>query len=85
MTFWSYRKNGLIRKIKLISKFITSQPGQQKVAIYILPNISRSKSNQKMKLSQLIEYSKRNIFLPELCTNEAGRLAPDLTLFFKNA
>ena len=38
-----------------------------------------------MKLSQLIEYSKRNIFLPELCTNEAGRLAPDLTLFFKNA
>ena len=27
MTFWSYRKNGLIRKIRLISKFMTSQPG----------------------------------------------------------
>ena len=68
MTLWSYRKNGLIRKIKLIAKFITSQPGQQKIAIYILPNISRSKSNQKMKLGQLIEYSKRNIFVQELCT-----------------
>ena len=25
LTFWLYRKNGLIRKIKLISKFMTSQ------------------------------------------------------------
>ena len=25
-TFWSCRKNGLIRKIRLISKFMTSQP-----------------------------------------------------------
>ena len=27
LTFWACRKNGLIRKIKLISKFMTSQPG----------------------------------------------------------
>ena len=27
LTFWSFRKNGLIRKIRLISKFMTSQPG----------------------------------------------------------
>ena len=26
-TFWSCRKNGLIRKIRLTSKFMTSQPG----------------------------------------------------------
>ena len=26
-TFWGCRKNGLIRKIRLISKFMTSQPG----------------------------------------------------------
>ena len=26
LTFWSYIKNDLIRKIRLISKFITSQP-----------------------------------------------------------
>ena len=27
LTFWSCRKNGLIRKIRLTSKFMTSQPG----------------------------------------------------------
>ena len=27
LTFWSCRRNGLIRKIRFISKFITSQPG----------------------------------------------------------
>ena len=42
---------------------MTSQPGQQTIAIHILPNISRSKGNQTMKLEQLITYNKRNIFL----------------------
>ena len=46
---------------------MTSQPGLQTIAIPILPNISQSKDNQKMKFSQLIEYSKRNIFLQKLC------------------
>ena len=41
---------------------MTSQPGQQTIAIHILSNNSRSKSNQTMKLGQLIEYNKRNIF-----------------------
>ena len=27
LTFWACRKNSLIRKIRLISKFVTSQPG----------------------------------------------------------
>ena len=27
LTFWSYRKNGLIRNIRLISNFMTLQPG----------------------------------------------------------
>ena len=26
-TFWSYRKNGLVRKIRLTSKLMTSEPG----------------------------------------------------------
>ena len=56
-------KNGLIRKVRLISKFMTSQPGQQTVGIHILPNISRTKDNQTMKFSQLIEYNMRNIFV----------------------
>ena len=46
LTFWSCRKNGLIRKIRLISKFMTSQPGLKAIAIHILPNISQSKGNQ---------------------------------------
>ena len=41
---------------------MTSQSGQQTIAIHILPKISRSKDNQT-KFGQLIEYSKRNIFL----------------------
>ena len=65
-TFWSCRENGLIRKIKLTSKFMASQPGFQTIAIHILLNISQSKGNQKMKFGQLIEYNKRNVFLQKL-------------------
>ena len=61
-------QNGLIKKIGLISNFVTSQPGQQTVVIHILPNISRSKGNQTMKFGQLIECSMRNIFLEKSCT-----------------
>ena len=70
----------MIRKIWLISKFITSQHGQQRIAIYILPNISRSNGNQTF--GQLKEYSKRNILLENHAKNEAGRLVPDFFLFF---
>ena len=63
----SCKKSSLIRKISLTSKFMTSQPGLQTVAIHILPNISQSKVNQTIKLGQLIEYKKRNIFLEKLC------------------
>ena len=66
-TFWSCRNNGLIRKIGLTSKLMTSQSGLRKIAIHILPNISQSKNNQTMKFGQLIEYNKRNIFLQKLC------------------
>ena len=41
---------------------MTSHPGQQTIEIDKLPNISRSKDNQRMKLGQLIEYHKRNNF-----------------------
>ena len=67
MTFCSCRKKGLIRKIKLTSKFMTSQPSCQIITMHILPNISRSKDNQVMKLGELIEYKKRKIFLQKLC------------------
>ena len=32
-----------------------SQPGYQRIVIHILPNISRSNSNQTMKFSQLVD------------------------------
>ena len=55
---------------------MTSQPGKQKIAMYILPNISRSKGNQAMKLSQLIEYNMRNIFLRKSQTKCGGESIP---------
>ena len=55
---------------------MTSQPGQQTIAIHILPNISRSKGNQAMKLGQLIEYSMRNIFLQKSYTKCGGETIP---------
>ena len=64
--FWSCRKNSLIRKIILTSKFLMPQPGLQTIAMHILPNISESTGNQTMKFGQLIEYNKINIFLEKL-------------------
>ena len=54
-------QNGLIEKVRLISNFKTSQPGQQTIVIHILPNISRSKGNQTMD-GQLRECNMSNIF-----------------------
>ena len=56
-------RNSLIRKIRLISKLMTSQSGYQTVLIHILTNIWRRKGNQTMKFGQLIEYNMSNIFL----------------------
>ena len=65
--FLAMYKNGLIRKLKLISKFMRSQTETQTTAINIFPNISKSKDNQTMKFVQLIEYNVRNIFPQKLC------------------
>ena len=43
VTFWSCIKNGLIRKIRLTSKFMMSQPGLQTIAIHILPKTHKVK------------------------------------------
>ena len=67
LTFWSCRKNGLTRKIRLISKFQASKHGWQKIAIHIFPKISWSKGNLAVKYGQLIKYTKINIFLWKSC------------------
>ena len=70
-----------MRKLGLISKFI--ETGKQTIKIDILPNISRSRENQTMKLSQLLEYNVRNIFLKKHAKNETGRLVSNLFWFLK--
>ena len=76
-------KNGLIRKIMLILRFMTSQLGLQTNklglqtnGIHILPNTSRSKGNQGMKFDQLIEYDMRNTFVEKSYTKCAGEIIP---------
>ena len=61
-------RNSLIKKIRLISNFMTSQPGWQTIVIHILPNISRTKDNQTMKFGHLIKCNKKNISLKKSYT-----------------
>ena len=75
-------KNGLIRKIRLISKVMTSQPGWQTISIHILTIISRSEGSHTMKCGQLIEYNTRNIFLEKSYPKCGGNLFSDP--FLKN-
>ena len=56
-------ENGLMRKIRLNSKFMTTQPGKQTNKKNILPNISRIRRSQTMTFGQLIQNNMRNIFL----------------------
>ena len=73
-TFCSCRKNGLIRKIRLTSKFIMSHPGKQTISIHTWCHISRSKDKQIMKFGLLIEYRIRNIF--------SGKIKPKIWVVY---
>ena len=57
---------------------MTSQPGQQTIAVHILPNISWSKGNQTTKFGLLIEYHMTNIFLEKSYTKCCGETIPRL-------
>ena len=69
-------RNGLIRKIRLISKFVTSQPGELAIALDILPNISRSKGSQTIKFGRLIQYNMRNTFVEKSYSKCGGETMP---------
>ena len=43
----------MLRKLRIISTFMTSKSGKQVITIHILPNISRSKGNQAMRVDSL--------------------------------
>ena len=62
---------------------MTSQPGKQTITIHILPNISRSKSNQTIKFGQSIKYNKRKIFFENLVQNEVDCFSRLLFVFKK--
>ena len=64
---------GLIRKLRLIPKFKTSQTGKYTVTTLILSNISGSKAKKTIKFGQSIEYKMRNIFLEKLQTKYDGK------------
>ena len=69
-------KMAWLNRLKLTSKFMTSQPGFQAIPILILPNISQSKGSQTIKFGQLIECNMRNIFLEQLHTKYGGETSP---------
>ena len=46
------KESSLIRKIRLVSKFLSARSGKHEIAIHILPNISKRKGNQTMKSGQ---------------------------------
>ena len=46
---------------------MASMTGQQTITMHILPNISKSESNQAMKLGQSIEHRERKNFLQKSC------------------
>ena len=71
------KKNGMIRKIRLISKFMTSQPGWQTITMHVVPNIPRNKSSQTVEIGQLIEYNMRNIPVENFMQNVVKKLFPD--------
>ena len=81
---WLYGnvKNSLIRKIILISKFMTSQPVWQRITIHILYNILQSKSNQTMKSGQILKYNKENIFLQKSCRKRGTEASSRSLLVF---
>ena len=49
------QENSLIKKLNLISKFMTSETERQINTIHILPNTSTGKGNQAMNFGQLIK------------------------------
>ena len=72
LDFLVISQNGFIRKIRLISDFMMSQPGLQAIVIHILPTTLRSKGNQTTKSGQLIECNMRNDFLEKSYTKCGG-------------
>ena len=55
---------------------MTSQAGQQAIAMHILPNIVRRKGNQTITFGQLMKYNIGNISLEKSYTKCCGETIP---------
>ena len=75
----------VIRKIRLILKFMTSQFAWQTTTIHILPNTSPIQDKQTMKFGQLVEYNKRNTLLQKSCRKWGKKTSPRPLFVFKKA
>ena len=53
-------ENILTKILRLVLRFLTSQPGKQTITIPILTKITKSKGNKAIKLGQLTEYRNRS-------------------------
>ena len=65
-----------MRKAWLVSRLMTSQTGQQIVAIHILPNISRRKDNHEISYFKSQKYNIRNIFLEKSYRRCGAKVSP---------
>ena len=61
-------KNGLIRKTRLILKFMTSQLVNKQLQYTYYPISQEVKTTRKMKFGQLIEYNMKNILVKKSYT-----------------
>ena len=57
----------MLAELWLISKFMTSQAGQQMIPIHMITNVSRSEGNQAMKFGQFTKYSEKNLYFQKSC------------------
>ena len=75
-------KNGLVRKLLLISEFMLTLTGQPMIAIHLLPKTARGKSSQTIKFCQLQNITQEIFFLKNRTQNVVKKLVPDP--FIKN-
>ena len=66
----------LIRKIRLIFKFMTSQPQKQTIVIQMLSIILRTEGNETMKFGQLRPNNMSHILLEKAYTKNGGKTIP---------
>ena len=81
LNFWSCRKNGFIRNIRLISKFMTSYLVNKDLQ-YTYCSISHKLKTTTTKFGQL---TRDIFFFKNYAENEIGGLVPDRFLFLKKA